>query len=290
MRKYLPIIILVILLTVAALLAGFYVSTLESVGGKNQLLVHFINVGQGNCILVQTPDGRNVLIDSGDENSADYVIKYLHHRNVHRIDALIITHASSEDIGGLPTILKTFGVSQIVDAGCSHITRPYEELLANVRSRRIDYKLATASPSLLISKNVSFEIIWPPTTHGEHETSAYNNCLALQVGYGDVKFLLMEDIGLKTEGLLLSVRQDLQSAVLGAALHGDRESTSNELLQVVQPDYAVISVGDDNELGDPADSTIRRIHATGARVLRTDQNGTIIFTTDGRHLRVVTER
>ena len=282
-RKHLPI-ILVIVLIFCAISAGVYTSLHQSSMSKSQLLVQFLNVGQGDCVLVQTPDGRNVLIDAGDANASDYVIRYLKHRNIQHIDVILITHTSSDDIGGLPNILKEFGVSKVIDAGCAHPSPIYQNVLADIKSRRIDYRVASGS-KLHISNAVSFEIVWPTDDYRSNSES-----LAIRITYKDISTLLMGDTDPIAEGELLSVRQDLGSAILGVPLHGDKDAASNELLQVVQPDFAIISVGQNNPYDAPAQNTMNRLHATGAKILRTDRNGTIVFSTDGIHVQLVTER
>jgi len=287
--KNLPIIILVIVLAIFAMMVGVYVSSQTSPPTKNELSVHFLNVGDGDCILILTPDQRTILVDAGDESTAKYVIRYLHRLDIERIDCVIITHPGSDDIGGLPEIIRQFGVSRVVDAGSRHGTKKYLDLLSNIKERRIDYLQIQEGQTLPISKDVSAEIVWPTQSYNGNLPSDDNESLALRLVYGENSFLLMGDVDPLAIGMLLSARQDLQSSVLGVPLHGDMDSTPNELLQVVQPDYCVISVGADDIFGAPAKSTLNRLEATGSRVLRTDRNGTIVFSSDGRHVRVNTE-
>lgn len=286
-----PIIILALLLGVLARVITLSPPVRSPIPPGEQLKVHVADVGQGDCILIQTPDSRNIVVDAGGEESAEDVVRYLLRNGVSRIDLLVITHPHIDHIGGLPRILERFGVSRVLDAGYPHGSETYMAVLSAIESRRIDYKLAADSPRLEVGKQVSLEILWPPEGYAPVGESGLNNgSIVMRVEYGDVSVLLAGDIQREAEGRLLAARQDLQSTILKVAHHGSEDSTSNEFLQVVRPAYAAISVGADNPYGHPARTTLRRLNAAGARVFRTDEHGTVVFATDGRKVQVVSER
>lgn len=242
-------------------------------------------------MLIQTPDGRNVLVDAGDGDSAEDTVAYLKRCAVRRIDLLVITHPHIDHIGGLPRILEEFGVSEVVDTGCPHGSRTYREVLSSIEERRIGYRLAAESPSLHISKNVGFQIIWPPKDYAPSGDSELNDAsIVMRVAYKDVSVLLTGDIQLEAEGRILADNPDLQCTILKIAHHGSAGSTSNELLQLTKPEFAVISVGADNPYHHPARRIITSLKATGADLYRTDEDGTVVFATDGRRVQVTTER
>lgn len=291
MRKILPIIVLVLLSVCVVLFVTLGPRDRGPVRTGDRLEVHFLDVGQGDCILLQTPDGRNVLVDAGDRDSADEVVRYLDRNGVDRIDLLVITHPHMDHIGGLPRVLERFGVARVVDAGYPHGSRTYEEILSSIDSRRIDYRLATSSQHPRVSKKVSFDIIWPVKGYAPSGESGLNNgSVVLRVTYGDVSLLLPGDIQYEAEGEILEARRELQSTILKVAHHGSQDSTSNEFLQVVRPEYAVISVGAENQYGHPGRATLRRLKAIGSVVYRTDRDGAVVFTTDGKAVQVATER
>lgn len=290
MKRVLPIIILAVLL-------GVIVSVTFSPELKTpaleagQLRVHVLDVGQGDCILVQTADGRNVLIDGGDRDAAEAVTDYLLKNGVHRIDLLMITHPHSDHIGGLPEILEKFGVSGVVDAGLPHGSQTYGRVLSTIESRRILYKKAVKGLKVGVGGDLTLGILWPPKDYAVYGDVMLNNgSVVARIQFGDVSFLFAGDIERESEGLLLASGQGLESTVLKVAHHGSDSSTTNEFLQVVKPVYAIISVGVDNEYGHPAESILRRLNAAGAKVLRTDEQGTVVLTTDGRTVEVITAR
>lgn len=288
MKRVLPIIILAVLLGV--IVAITFSPELKTPALQvGQLRVHFLDVGQGDCILIQTADGRNVLIDAGDVDAADAVTDYLLTNGVHRIDLLVITHPHSDHIGGLPQVLEKFGVSEVLDAGLPHGSLAYKEVLSTIESRRIAYEKAVQGARVGVGR-LTMEVLWPPTGYEVGEDMLNNGSVVTRVQFGDVSFLFTGDIEKEAEGLLLASGQDLESTVLKVAHHSSDSSTSNEFLQVVKPVYAVISVGANNEYGHPAQSTVRRLSAIGAKVFRTDEHGTIVFTTDGRTIEVITAR
>jgi beta-lactamase superfamily II metal-dependent hydrolase len=237
-------------------------------------------VDGGDCILIQTPDQRNILVNSGELRTADYVIDYLKHFGVQRIDLVIITHPFDDDIGGLLRVLPEFGVSRIVDAVTSQETKSHSDIVDYVNARHIDYRFASESPNLYVSKDVWFQVVWPPKRYGTSQQDIDSSAVVLRFGFNDVSFLLMGDADPIDEGYILTVRQDLQSTILETARHGADQNTSNELLQVVKPDFAVISTGNNTETPgggrqNPAYRLPRRTRICHGRSARTGYHRTL---------------
>ena len=289
MKRVLPIIILAVLLGVVVSIT-FTPEMKTPALQEGQLRVHFLDVGQGDCILIQTADGRNVLIDAGDVDTGRTAANYLMKNGVHRIDLLIITHAHADHIGGLPEILERFGVSEVLDAGLPHGSQAYRDVLARIESRRIAYEKAVQGMRVGVGGDLTAEVLWPPKDYDGGDDVLNNASVVVRMQFREVSFLFTGDIEKEAEGQLLASGQNLESTVLKVAHHGSDSSTSNEFIQVVKPAYAVISVGENNEYGHPAHSTLSRLSAIGAKVYRTDEQGTIVFTTDGRTVEVITAR
>jgi competence protein ComEC len=290
MKRILPIIILALFLVV--IIFVFKVDPdYPTSRSSDWLVVHFLDVGQGDCILVQTPDCRNVLIDAGDRDSADYVVNYLRDKGVRSIDIAVITHPHVDHIGGLPTILNNFDVGSVLDVGYPHGSKCYLDTLAIIEARNISYRVAREGLNLPISRYVQFEVLWPPQGYVPNGESGLNNgSVVLYINYQDVSFLLPADIQEEVEIQLLVNQKKLKSTVLKVAHHGSNDATSCKFLEVVEPEFAVISVGADNPYGHPARATLARLHACGAKVFRTDEDGTIVVRTNGNVVTVETEK
>lgn len=291
MRKILPIILLVALVVIAGLYQYGHVSQVQKPLEGNLLKVHFIDVGQGDSTLIQTPDGRTMLVDAGDQDHGDRLVSYLLSKGVRRIDLMVITHSHADHIGGLPSVLEEFGVSKVLDAGFAHGSMAYDTVLRTIESRRIDYTIADDQVRPQLGTQVSIDVLWPPKGYRVESESALNDgSVVLRVRFGAVSVLLTGDIQSEAEGRILADQHELQSTIMKVAHHGSEYSTSNEWLQVVKPEYAVISVGEGNEYGHPAQDTLDHLIAASIRVYRTDMNGTVVFETDGTNVRVNLER
>ncbi len=276
MRRFLPIILVVVLLGLLVRLI-----TLSPVSrhasDEPKLYVHFIDAGQGDCTLIHTPDDRNILVDSGSVDASDHVVSYLARHGVRRIDLLVIAHGDESSIGGLPRVLDRFGVSSVLDAAGPSAGQTHEQAVAAISERRIDYKRIDAARRLSVSNCVDIAVVWPL----EREQNRLGEPMVVRFGYKDIGFLLAGDIEPTSEGYLLAEYHDLRSTVLRVANHGDSGTTSNEFLQIVKPEYAVISAGSQSDEVRPDQETIDRLTAAGSKVLRTDRDGDIVISTDG---------
>ncbi len=290
MRRLLPIILLVVLLGLVVRLVTLTPVVRQRPSRPGELTVHFIDVGQGDCVLVCTPDRHSVLVDAGDEENSDRVVSYLTKHGVRRVDLLVITHPHADHIGGLPAVLAEFGVSRVIDSGRPHGSPVYERVLSEIERRRIEYEVAQDERSPSVCRDVEFEVLWPPTSTLDADTDLNNASVVVRVKFKGFALLLMGDVESKAEGRLLAEHRNLRSTVLKVAHHGSSDSTSNEFLQVVKPEYAIVSVGLGNPYEHPSPSTLRRLAAVGAQVFRTDANGTVVVSTDGRRVHVESER
>ena len=274
MRRFLPIILLLVLLGLAAC---YIVLGPRRASDEPRLSVHFIDVGSGDCTLVRTPDERNVLIDAGSADRSDHLISHLSMQGVRRIDLLVIAHSDEDHIGGLPAVLDRFGISEVLDAAGSSSSATYEQSIAKIRQRRIEYKTVAEDRRPNVSNCVDFEVLWPLQ-------SGTGDPIVIRFGYKDIGFLVVGNLLVDAEGRLLAEYHDLRSTVLRVANHGDAGTTSNEFLQIVKPEYAVISADAESESAQPDQATLDRLSACGAKVFRTDTNGDVVISTDGRRV------
>lgn len=280
------VLLLLLFAAFAITLVGCASSTSETVSGN--MTVRFLDVGQGDSILITLPGGETMLIDAGPGAVKDRVVQYLKNAGVSRIDYLIFTHPHEDHIGGAVAVLEAFDVGQVWMPRTSHTTQTYEELLLALESKELKVDEAKAGKTIIEKGNMKVWCLSPAKAYDN-----LNNWSAvLALAYDEVTFLFEGDAEKEAEeAMTLSSSVQLPDAdVLKVAHHGSSSSTTQAFLELVSPEIAIISVGAGNSYGHPAQTTLDRLAAAGAKVFRTDKHGTITVTTDGTTLEVATER
>jgi len=228
-----------------------------------RLRVTILVVGQGDAIVVETPDGRALLIDAGPggplrlDTGERVVAPFLWNRGVLTLAAAMTTHDDQDHAGGMPAVRRRFAIA--------------EEWTAGGWGRR----WVGGVPVLRLGPAAE-----PPAPRRNDQA------LVVRIDHGLASFLLAADMTAAAERELLATMHPLQTTVLKVAHHGSRHASTAEFLAAVRPAFAVISVGPRNAYGHPAPETLARLAAIGARVYRTDRDGAVVFETDGRSLAV----
>lgn len=257
----------------------------EVAGGK--LTIHFIDVGQGDAILVETPAGETLLIDAGGNDDEELVCDYLQSQQIKSIQVLVGTHPHEDHIGAMDKVIYSFPVEQVYLPKITHNTQTFENLLLAVKNCGLKIKTARAGVSLSLA-GVDCTIVFPVDQEYE-EINDYS--AVIRLSYGEQSFLFCGDAGEAAESAMLASGQDLQADVIKVAHHGSRSGTSARFLETVSPSCAVISCGFENSYGHPHQEILYRLQKAGISILRTDQLGTIIMSTDGSgQLDISTER
>jgi competence protein ComEC len=245
--------------------------------------VNIIDVGQGDSILVQLPDGQNMLVDAGTGDTGIKVIKYLKNAGIIKIDFLVATHPHEDHIGGMAAVIRAFNVGGIYMPKATHTTNTYVELLETIQSKGLKITAAEAGIKIVDAGGLSVLVLAPNSAAYE----ALNNYSAvIKLSYGKIGFLLAGDALVQSENEMLAKGSGLKADVLKVGHHGSYSSTSQELLDEVNPKYAVISVGAGNDYRYPHNVALRRL--SGIQLYRTDHDGSVVFTTDGDWLQVST--
>ena len=247
--------------------------------------VSFIDVGQGDSILVQLPDGQNLLVDAGTRDTGIKVIKYLKKAGIKKIDYLVATHPHEDHIGGMAAVIRAFDVGGIYMPKTSHTTKTYIELLETIQSKGLKITAAEAGIKIVETAELSVLVLAPNSAAYE---DLNNYSAVIKLTYGKLGFLLTGDALTQSEKEMLAKGTDLKAAVLKVGHHGSYSSTSQGFLDAVNPKYAVISVGAENDYGYPHDAALRRL--SGIQLYRTDLDGNVVFTTDGTGLQVSASR
>ncbi len=252
----------------------------------------FLDVGQGDSIFLQFPYGGNMLIDGGPGGKYDMgkrVVAYLRRQGVRRINILLLTHPHEDHVGGLITVLRNLPVGLVLDSGQTHTSYSYEEFLKLIKEKRLPYRIIKAGGEIKGFKEVKIIVLNPPSHLLEGTASDLNNnSLLLKVTYGKMSLLLTGDIEREAEEGVLRYGSYLKSTLIKVPHHGSRTSSTPEFLDLVKPRIAVISVGRRNPFHHPAPETLRRYEERGVKIYRTDRQGAIIFTSNGRSFRVKT--
>ncbi len=243
------------------------------------LRVYFLDVGQGDSTLIQTPAGENILIDAGNNDKGDEVVDYLNHLGVETIDIMIATHPDADHIGGLDTVLEAFKVKAVYAPKVSHTTNTYKDFLTAVKNEKLQIKTAKAGVELKL-QDVNAVFVAPVGEYNDlNEWSA-----VLRLTYKDTVFLFTGDAEGKSEKDMLASRANLAADVLKVGHHGASTSSSKAFLDQVSPAYAVISAAYGNSYGHPTQETLDRLDDIDAAVYRTDLQGTITAVSDGKKI------
>lgn len=246
--------------------------------------VHFIDVGQGDSILIEAEDSA-MLIDAGENNMGSTVVSYLENHGIEKLDYLIGTHPHSDHIGGLDHVINSIPVEKIIMPEVVHTTNTYEDVLDAI----LDLKLSIIKPKIGNNYRLgpaSFQII-APNSPSYSELNDYS--VGVKFTFQDTSFLLVGDAGEVSEQEMLDSGIDLTADVLKISHHGSEYSTSDNFLDAVDPTHAVISVGKDNEYGHPHERTLKALLDRNIQIYRTDKQRTVVFTTNGSTISANTE-
>lgn len=254
-----------------------------------RLHVMFLNVGQGDAILITTPHGSQILVDGGPSPSA--VLTALGQRMPfwdHTLDLVVNTHPESDHLGGLLAVLERYQVKRVLAPSIEARSALYAAWRTKLHSLGIAPVAGQSGMRIRTSDGVSIEVLHP--AENTRYTRLKDYSLVLHVAFGHMSFLLTGDITSEVERDLLERYPALRATVLKVPHHGSATSNSSAFLQTVQPCIAVLSVATDNTLNLPANEVLRRYQEMGIPVMRTDQAGTMEFITDGERLWTNTER
>lgn len=248
------------------------------------LRVHFINVGQGDSILIQGPAGENVLIDGGEREPG--VVSYLKKQGVKNLHAVVATHPHTDHIGGLIAVLKEIPVSQVWINGQAQTTKTYEDFLNALDKSGAGFNEARRGGKI-VAGGLTFDILNPKPPFTENMN---DNSVVLRLVYGQVSFLFTGDAETTAERGILSYTADLKTTILKLGHHGSRTATSEAFLKAVQPEVAAYMAGEGNSYGHPHKETLTKMKQWNTRVYGADVNGTIVVSTAGTSYSVQTEK
>ena len=249
------------------------------------LAVSFLDVGQGDAAALRTPGGQWIVIDGGprapgNDAGRRVVVPYLRRQGARGLALMISTHSDADHLGGLPAVVAAFPPRLVLEPG-EPLARPlYFEFLAAVEGAGSRWRAARAGDRVTLD-SVVVQVLSPDDAWMDVPVDVNDHGVVVLVTYGTTRILFQADAGVPVEARLAGSVGHVDLLKVGH--HGSRSASSEEWLAELSPPVAVISVGARNRYGHPAPEVLERLARRGIRVLRTDQRGTITFTSDGHH-------
>lgn len=247
-----------------------------------ELSVHFIDVGQGDAILVNLEE-TEILIDGGPRSSD--VVDYLRDYVDGSLEVMVATHPHADHIGGLIEVLEQFEVNEVWHNGDESDSKTYAEFMEGIEDEGVEVNIARLH-DVIEAGTLSFNVLNPANLDG----STNNNSVVLHLQYEYYDFLFMGDAEAEAEAEMIALDILPENVILKVGHHGSNSSTSEEFLKVTDPDYAIYMAGEDNTYGHPHEETIARLTEVCYGIYGTDKHGTIVIPTRGHSHKTETEK
>ena len=257
-------------------------SSPPDIGADSKFEVHYLDVGQADASLILC-DNKTMLIDGGNPGDSSLIAAYLKKHNVNHLDYIICTHAHDDHVGGLP------GALSVATAGAVYAPKTENDIKAyrNFKSKVAEQGLSITNPSPGDSFQFgSSKVLFLGPIH-ENVSDLNDTSIVLKITYGDTSFLFTGDAERDEEQSILAQNYDLSATVLKVGHHGSGDSTTYPFLREIMPEYAIISVGENN-YGHPTEETLSRLRDADVKVFRTDMQGDIIASSNGKTVNIKT--
>ncbi len=250
----------------------------EFQSGENDLLVHFIDVGQGDSTLVELPNKEIALIDGGPRSSSDKLLQYLRKNNINRIDYLIATHPHEDHIGGLSDVIKSTDIGKVYMPERIANTETFKYLLNTIKNKDLKIDIVKSGDIVIDEEGLKFYFLAPVKTNYEN-TNDFS--IVTKIEYGNNSLLIMGDAEAVSERDILKSDVKLKSDVLRVGHHGSSTSSTEKFVKAVNATDYVISLGIDNSYGHPHREVLKIINDRNGNIYRTDKMGDIKMSSDG---------
>jgi len=274
--KYSLILTFTLFVTIAAIVV-YKSNNKTNINLENNMVTHFIDVGQGDCILIQV-NNKNLLIDSGTSDSKAKIISYLKNNNITKLDYIIATHPHDDHIGGMANVIKAFKIGAFYAPKATSSSQSFEDMIRALKSKGLKIKIAKPNITLDLGPDTTCIMLSPNKTTYK-DTNNYS--CAIKVSYKNSTYLFTGDLQKLSEDEILDKGYDLHAEVLKVAHHGSNTSTSEEFLNRVSPKIAVISCGASNSYGHPNRETLDKLKKLNCIIYRTDLDKNIVLISDG---------
>jgi competence protein ComEC len=260
---------------------------------SNLLTVAFLDVGQGDAIFIEAPNGNQVLVDGGPNAKVLSELGQVMEWYDKSIDMIVATHPDKDHIGGLVDVLKRFEVSRVLEPGATSetlLSKTFSELIESERwgtgSKPAERLLARRGTEFILDEKagVVLTVLYPEGDVSKENTN--DASIVMRLTYGDTEVMLTGDASKEVERQVVELAsasgKNIQSDILKVGHHGSKTSTDESFVRVLNPTHAVISLGRENKYGHPNGEVLDTLGKFPLEVLRTDQDGTIVMKSDGR--------
>jgi competence protein ComEC len=264
--------------------------------GKKELRVTFLSVGQGDAVVVELPDSQVLVIDAGGSAAGEFdpgasiVAPFLHSRRINRVHYVLVSYPRVDHYGGMKSIVERFKPSEFWSGPSAGNTSRYADLEEAVDRLKVSRAVLGTHLGCRSIGEVRLCVLHPPEAGSAKKRSGRGESVVVRLTFGEHHFLFTGDIDGRAETLLVESGQDLASHVLKIPSHGSGNASTESFVAAVRPGLAIVSAGHRNPYGFPREEVLQRYESAGARILRTDEDGAVTITSDGRNLRYQTHR
>lgn len=238
-----------------------------------ELKVHYIDVGQGDSILIEQ-NNNYMLIDGGPNSDENTVVNYLKSVGVKKLEHVIGTHPHEDHIGGLDKVINNFEIGKIIMPKATTTTKTFEDVVTAIKNKGLKITTPKVGDSYNLG-NARWEVVAPVS---DKYDNLNNYSVVIRLQFGNTTFIFTGDAESLSEGEILQKQLDISADVLKIGHHGSKTSTTQNFLNKVNPKYAVISMAEGNDYGHPHKEVMDKLKAKNIEVYRTDESGTIIAT------------
>ncbi|MFR0658590.1 ComEC/Rec2 family competence protein [Clostridium perfringens] len=269
---------------IVVLLAGYFGIDLtqdSKVPKDSKLMISYMDVGQGDAAYIKV-NGNDILIDAGPRSNSKELLEQLKAKNIDDFELVIATHPHEDHIGGMVDVFKEYEVKAFYSPKITHTTKTYENLVKAVKDEGLKTKELKGGMVIDLGEGAKFEVFTPQKSEYE-ELNDYSPIMKLS--FGDTSYLFTGDAEkLAEEEALAKYKTSLDSDVIKFGHHGSSSSSSNAFIEAVSPKYGIVSCAKDNKYGHPHRETLDIIKKYNIKTFRTDTDGEIILTSDGKSI------
>ncbi|MBU3089866.1 MBL fold metallo-hydrolase [Clostridium gasigenes] len=276
--------ILSLLILIFAFIFSFYnllFTPKKNLNPTNKMIVHYIDVGQGDSILIQV-NNKNLLIDAGPKDAKENLLTYLDSIGLSKLDYIIATHPHEDHIGSMSSVINKYEVGKFYAPKVEHTTSTFEKMVESLITKDLKINIIKAGIDTIDLGKGTNVTVFSPSKEEYSNLNDYSPIIKIE--YGNNSFLFTGDAEVEVEKEVLSKNPNIKSDVLKLGHHGSSTSTSKTFLNAVNPSIGVISAGVDNKYGHPTNKTLTLLNTNNIKFYRTDLDGTIVLSSNGTEI------